>query len=114
MNNVELRAIIETLGLGREDLEYIFDVGRATPGRWISGDSPVPPGVAKELTEIIEQTRDLEDQLKAQAPGPIVTYLSNDDFWAAHPDANPLPARWHRQAAGRVHTTTGIPLNTTP
>ncbi|MFJ7418007.1 helix-turn-helix domain-containing protein [Streptomyces uncialis] len=105
MTDAEFRVVREFLGLTPEWLAGHLDVSARTVRHWEAGKYPVPDGVrlALEALErctgefiggVVDKLMDLPD------PG-VITYRTDAEYHAAHPDV-PFPAAWHRAAVARI------------
>lgn len=105
MTAAKFRCLREWLGLTTAWLADRLDVAERSVQRWDSGDSPVPAGVADSLLTLSEQTYDVlngvVDQLLDVAEPTIITYRSDADYRAHHPEVD-WPASWHRALCARV------------
>lgn len=105
MTDAEFRVVREYLGLPQDWLAAHLQVTERTVRRWEAGTSLIPDGVRLELEDIEARTGEFISRVIdsiMDVPDPvIVTYRSDDDYRAAHPD-QPWPASWHRAVVARV------------
>lgn len=105
MTAAELRVVREFLGLTPEWLAEHLNVTGRTVRHWERSKYHIPDGVRLEIEDleyrtgtfvsgVIEQLMDLPDPA-------VVTYRSDAEYHAAHPDV-PFPASWHRAVVARV------------
>lgn len=105
MTDAELKVVREYLGLTGDWLADHLGVSSRTVRHWEQGKFAIPDGVRLEMedleartgafvTGIIDKLLDLPD------PG-VVTYRTDEEYHAAHPDV-PFPASWHRAVVARV------------
>ncbi|MDQ0363379.1 Aca2/YdiL-like domain-containing protein [Catenuloplanes indicus] len=95
------------LGLTGDQLAAIVAVTGRTIRAWEAGRDPIPAGAATEIERLRERTREAITALTVDLADhdgdpTIAVYRGDDEFWAAHPDAKPLPAAWHQMVAARV------------
>lgn len=105
MTGAELRCILHSLGLARDQVARLWDVPARTVDRWLYGQRDAPPGIVREVREW--QLR-ADDELAAMLadidrdPGHIVvTYRDDDGYMAAHP-GDRMPSAWHRAIVARA------------
>lgn len=105
MSAAEFRCLREWLGLTTLWVADHLDVAERTVHRWEAGASRVPAGVSDEMLRLSEVTYDVlngaVDQLMdAPEPG-IITYRTDEDYRAHHPEQD-WPASWHRALCARI------------
>lgn len=105
MTDAEFKVVREFLGLTGDWLAAHLSVSPRTVRHWEQGKYPIPDGVRLAIEDLevqtgafvtgcIEQLQDLPD------PG-VVTYRSDEEYHAAHPEIA-FPASWHRAAVARI------------
>lgn len=106
MTGAALRTYRRGLGLTADQLAAIVAVTGRTIRSWEAGRDPIPAGTAVEVEQLLARTRAAVTAMVADLAGQneptIVVYRGDDDYWAAHPDAKPLPAAWHQVIAARA------------
>jgi DNA-binding transcriptional regulator YiaG len=105
MTDAEFRVVRDWLGLTGDWLANHLGVSSRTVRHWEQGKYPVPDGVRLELESLEAQTGKFVsaviDQLKdVPAPG-VLTYRTDAEYQAAHPEV-PFPASWHRAVVARI------------
>ena len=105
MTDAELRVVREFLGLTPEWLADHLGVSPRTVRHWEQGKYAIPDGVRLEVEDLERRTGEfvsgiIEKLLEVPEPG-IVTYRSDDDYHAAHPEIE-FPASWHRAVVARI------------
>jgi transcriptional regulator with XRE-family HTH domain len=107
---MEVRCRRRALGLNQEELADVLGVKQTTVSRWESGGQ-VPPGVVDELDDLADDLERLEaayvtwaEAAARQTGEPVVLLVavSDEGFWAAHPDSDGLPVAVQQVAAGRA------------
>lgn len=105
MTAAELRVVREFLGLTPEWLgEYLKVTGR-TVRHWERSKYDIPDGVRLEIEDLEHRTgtfvSGLIEQLMDLPDPAVVTYRTDAEYHAAHPDV-PFPVSWHRAVVARV------------
>lgn len=105
MTDAEFRVVREYLGLTGDWLADHLGVSSRTVRHWEQGKYPVPDGVRLELEDLEARTAQFVVGAAAQlldmpAPG-VITYRTDTDYHAAHPEIE-FPAAWHRAAVARI------------
>ena len=102
VNPAEIRCRRERLGLTAEGLAQVLGIDERNVRRWEQGTQ----GISERSVELLNQLEDryaaLVDDLSAGNRDPVVTFATDDELWAAHPELRPLPARVHRVAAAET------------
>lgn len=105
MTDAELRVVREYLGLTPEWLASHLGVSGRTVRHWEQGKYPIPDGVRLEIEHLEAQTGEVVsaaiDQLMDLPDPAVVTYRSDEEYHAAHPEIR-FPASWHRAVIARV------------
>ncbi|MGW0984259.1 helix-turn-helix domain-containing protein [Streptomyces xiamenensis] len=105
MSDAEFRVVREHLGLTGDWLAAHLGVSSRTVRHWEQGKFPVPDGVRLEMKDLEERTAGfvsgIIDQLMDLPDPGVLTYRSDADYHAAHPEM-PWPASWHRAVIARV------------
>jgi len=106
MTPAELRVVREWLGLTGEALGALIGVQDRTVRRWEAGQDRVPEGARLDIERLEDMAAAavgaVVDQLADAREVRMLTYRTNDDFWAHRPELAPHPASWHRAIAARV------------
>lgn len=106
MTAAEFRTIREWLGLTGDALAAWLGVNPRSVRRWEQGEQPIPDGVRLNIEQLEAHTAEQVGVAVAQlmdAPEPTVRVYHDDaEFWAAHPEARPLTAQWHRRVIARA------------
>ena len=110
--SIEWRARREALGLPQDVYARLVGVSQDVVSKWEHGRrSPRDPvGVHMRMAELEDVMEDLIAQIVADGlvyggdPVELVTYASDEDWWAASPGARRagLPAQLHRVATARA------------
>ncbi|MFE4867752.1 helix-turn-helix domain-containing protein [Streptomyces sp. NPDC056682] len=105
MTDAEFKVIREYLGLTGDWLADHLGVAPRTVRNWEQGKYAIPDGVRLEMEDLEARTgefiaRVAEKLLDLPEPG-VVTYRTDEDYHAAHPDQL-WPASWHRAVIARV------------
>lgn len=105
MTDAEFRVVREFLGLTGDWLAAHLGVSGRTVRHWEQGKYPIPDGVRLELEDLERRTAEFIDQIIPQLldmpePG-VITYRSDEEYHAAHPEV-PFPAAWHRAVVARI------------
>ena len=105
MTPAELRVARERLGLTGDAIAELLDVDPRTCRRWEAGTGPIPTGVERQIAEWESEAVQLsaEFAMRGQSEGVLVTYKTDENFWAHEPDRPPYPASWHRAIVGRLN-----------
>lgn len=105
MTDAEMRVIRESLGLTPEWLAAYLDVAARTVRHWEQGKYAIPDGVRLIVEGLEVQTGAFVGSTVVQlmdVPDPaVVTYRSDAEYHAAHPEVE-FPASWHRAVLARV------------
>lgn len=105
MTSAEFRVVREFLGLTGDWLAARLKVTPRTVRLWEQGKHPIPDGIRVEIEDLEARTGEfvtaLIDKLLDMPDPVVVTYRSDDQYHAAHPDM-PFPASWHRAVVARV------------
>lgn len=114
MTAAELRVVREWLGLTTRWLAEHLGVAERTVHRWEHGHSVIPDGVCAEMQRLEAVSAELVTAAVATCEDmrdpAILTYRSDDDYRAHHPE-QPWPASWHRALAARVaHEVPGLTI----
>lgn len=106
MTAAEFRTVREWLGLTGDALAAWLGVNPRSARRWEQGEQPIPDGVRLNIEELEAHTAKNVTAAVSQlmdAPEPTaVVYRDDETFWAAHPEARPLTAQWHRRVIARA------------
>lgn len=114
--SIEWRARREALGLPQDVFARLVGVSQDIVSKWEHGRrSPRDPvGVHMRLAELEDVMEDLIAELVADVtvggdPVELVTYATDEDWWAASPGAERagLPAQLHRVATARAAVELG-------
>lgn len=105
MSPAEFRVVREFLGFSVEAMAAYLDVSDRTVRYWESGKYAIPDGVRLAVEDLEERTGvfvgGVVDQLMDLPEPTVLTYRSDREYRAAHPEAG-LPAAWHRAVIARV------------
>lgn len=105
MTDAEFKVVREFLGLTGEWLAGHLGVASRTVRHWEEGKYPIPDGVRTLIESLEVRTGAFVGQSVVglmDVPDPaVVTYRTNAEYKAAHPDAE-FPASWHRAVIARV------------
>ena len=105
MTDAEFKVVREFLGLTGEWLAGHLGVASRTVRHWEEGKYPIPDGVRTLIESLEVRTGAFVGQSVVglmDVPDPaVVTYRTNAEYEAAHPDAE-FPASWHRAVVARV------------
>ena len=107
MTPAEFRVFREYLGLTGDWLAEHLGVSARTVRHWEQGKYPIPDGVRLEIEDLEDRTQRFIDALVEKISGVdaedrvVVTYRSDDECRAAHPDIE-FPAAWHRAVVARI------------
>ena len=106
MNGATFRCLRELMGLTTGWCATFFDVAERTIHRWEHEHSRIPDGVADAMRALAKHTEVALDELVFEvarmAEPLVVTYRTDADFAAAHPDEVTYPASWNRALVGRL------------
>lgn len=105
MTPAELRVTREMLGLTVTALALLLPIDERTIRRWESGRFAIAPQWADRIAAMAADARQAVGDTITEGPAELVTYATDAEFWAAHPDRRPLPAAWHRAVIGRAAET---------
>ncbi len=105
MTRAELRVVREFLGLSQCALGAVLSVSDRTVRHWEEGKYAIPERVRGEIEDLEAMTgrfigRAVE-RLNTMADPAVVTYATDAEYWAAHPQVT-LPASWHRAVIART------------
>lgn len=105
MSPAEFRVVREFLGLTPEWLAEHLNVSTRTVRHWEAGKYAIPDGVRLEVEDLERRTGEfvsgcIEKLIDLPDPG-IITYRSDEEYQAAHPEI-PFPASWHRRCVARI------------
>jgi transcriptional regulator with XRE-family HTH domain len=105
MTPAELKVIREFLGLSGAALAAYLKVSGRTVRHWEEGKYPIPDGARLAIEDLEAQTGEfvsssIEQLMDLPDPG-VVTYRTDKEYHAAHPDV-PYPASWHRAVIARI------------
>lgn len=105
MTDAELRVVREFLGVTPEWLGAHLGVSARTVRHWEAGRYDIPDGVRLELEDLERRTAEfiggIVPQLMDQPDPGVVTYRTDAEYHAAHPEI-PFPASWHRAVVARI------------
>lgn len=105
MTDAEFKVVREYLGLTGDWLAQHLGVSPRTVRHWEQGKYAIPDGVRLEMEDLERRTGEFVSGCIAQlmdVPDPgVVTYRTDEEYRAAHPDV-PFPASWHRAAVARI------------
>lgn len=105
MTDAELKVVREFLGLTPEWLAAHLDVSPRTVRHWEAGKYAIPDGVRLAVEDLEQRTGEFIGGVVRQLmdlPDPgVVTYRTDEEYHAAHPDI-PFPASWHRAVIARI------------
>lgn len=105
MTDAEFKVVREYLGLTGDWLAAHLGVSPRTVRHWEQGKYAIPDGVRLALEELEQHTAEAVGQAVEQLmdlPDPgVITYRSDEEYHAAHPEAQ-WPASWHRAVIARV------------
>lgn len=106
MTDAEFRVVREFLGLTGDWLADHLGVSGRTVRHWEQGKYPIPDGVRLEIERLESLTGEfvgacVEKFADMPPASVVVTYRSDAEYRAAHPDGA-FPASWHRAAVARV------------
>lgn len=105
MTPAEFRVIREFLGLSGPWLASHLGVSDRTIRHWEAGRYPIPDGVRIVVEQIeADAGRAVSTGIDAlmDVPDPaILTYGSDEEYHAAHPEIT-YPASWHRAVVARI------------
>jgi hypothetical protein len=105
MTPAEFRVIREFLGLSGPWLASHLGVSDRTIRHWEAGRYPIPDGVRIVVEQIEDDAgRAVSTGIDAlmDVPDPaILTYGSDEEYHAAHPEIT-YPASWHRAVIARI------------
>jgi hypothetical protein len=105
MTEAEFRVIREFLGVSGDWIAQHLGVSPRTVRHWEAGRYRIPDGVRVEVERMERETADIVAAGIAQLmdhPSPsVVTYRSDAEYHAAHPEAG-WPAAWHRAVVARI------------
>lgn len=108
MNPLEMRARREALGLSQQAFGRLLGVEQASISRWEDGTraprdwASIDALLIKLEDQCEELTQDLLDMLDENDAPVVALYARDEDFWAACPERNGLPAAVHRVATARA------------
>lgn len=88
MTPVDLRCILDWLGLDNQAAAAVLGVGEKTIREWTNGRRPIPPGLSGELVELADVTEQAVDDMSGRE-------LLPDQY-----DTPVLSARWWRHVRG--------------
>lgn len=113
MTPAELHVIREFLGLDLDDLARILSINERTARRWQNGTTPIPDRIREEIEAIEAVATHLIDlgitALNDARDPTALVYRTDAEYWAAHPDGHPYPARFHRAVVARIaHEVPGL------
>ena len=100
-----LACVAAACGMGFNQIQKWFDVGRKRVQTWIAGTGAVPAGVVAEMREITTRARAHVEEIAAgiDADDPIVWVCATEEqmetHWPAHAD---LPLTTHQVCAARA------------
>ena len=105
MTDAEFKVVREYLGLTGDWLAQHLGVSSRTVRHWEQGKYAIPDGVRLEMEGLERRTGEfvsgcIQQLMDAPDPG-VVTYRSDEEYHAAHPDV-PFPASWHRAVIARI------------
>lgn len=105
MSDAEFRVVREYLGLTPEWVAEHLAVSARTVRHWEAGKYAIPDGVREEMEKLEADTtltiNDVVARLLDLPEAGIVTYRSDAEFHAVHPEVT-FPASWHRAVVARV------------
>lgn len=102
MNPAEIRCRRERLGLTAEGLAQVLGIDERNVRRWEQGTQGISERSVELLAQLEDRYAQLVDELGRERRDPMVTFATDDELWAAHPELRPLPARVHRVAAAEA------------
>lgn len=105
MTPAEFKVVREFLGLSCDWLAAYLNVSPRTVRHWEQGKYHIPDGVRLAVEELEQRTATVVsgtvDRIMDVPDPVVVTYRTDADYHAAHPD-NDFPASWHRAVVARV------------
>ncbi|MEU9611850.1 DUF1870 family protein [Streptomyces sp. NPDC048209] len=105
MTDAEFRVIRDWLGLTGDWLAGHLGVSDRTVRHWEQGKFSIPDGVWEEVERLEADTAltvaNAVGQLMDMPEPGIITYRTDAEFRAAHPEVS-FPASWHRQVVARI------------
>lgn len=105
MTDAEFRVAREFLGLTGDWLAGHLGVSPRTVRHWEQGKYAIPDGVRLEMEDLERRTGEFVsaviDKLMDVPEPTVVTYRTDEEYHAAHPEV-PFPAAWHRAVVARV------------
>lgn len=105
MTPAEFRVVREWLGFPVEWLAAHLGVSARTIRYWEAGKHPIPDSVRLEIERLEAYTGEFVGRVVdalLDVPDPVVvTYRSDADYHAAHPEIG-FPASWHRRVIARA------------
>lgn len=105
MTPAELRVVREYLGLSGDWLARHLAVNPRNLRAWEQGEKQIPDRIRLEMEDLERRTGQFVSGVihkLMDLPAPtVVTYRSDAEYHAAHPDV-PFPASWHRAVVARV------------
>lgn len=105
MTPAELKVVREFLGFSLQALADHLKVDIRTVKHWEQGKYKIPDGVRLEIEDLEQRTEAwigaLVEKLLDLPEPRVVTYRTDEEMHAAHPDV-PFPASWHRAAIARL------------
>lgn len=105
MTDAEFKVVREFLGLTGDWLAAHLGVSGRTVRHWEQGKFPIPDGVRLAVEDLEARTGEFVGGLVAKLldlpVDGVVTYRTDEEYHAAHPDSD-FPASWHRAVIARV------------
>lgn len=105
MTPAEFKVVREFLGLSGDWLAAYLNVSPRIVRYWEQGKYRIPDGVRLAVEELEQRTATvvsgMVDMIMGVPDPVVVTYRTDADYHAAHPD-NGFPASWHRAVVARV------------
>lgn len=105
MTDAEFKVVREFLGLTGDWLAAHLGVSGRTVRHWEQGKFPIPDGVRLAVEDLEARTGEFVGGLVAKLldlpVDGVVTYRTDEEYHAAHPDSK-FPASWHRAVIARV------------
>ncbi|GAX57263.1 helix-turn-helix domain-containing protein [Streptomyces olivochromogenes] len=105
MTDAEFKVVREFLGLTGDWLAAHLGVSSRTVRHWEQGKYPIPDGVRLAIEDLERRTGEfiggaVDKLMDIPDPG-LITYRSDAEYHAAHPEAD-FPASWHRAVVARI------------
>jgi DNA-binding XRE family transcriptional regulator len=105
MSDAEFRVVREFLGLTGDWLAGHLGVSPRTVRHWEQGKYAIPDGIRLAMEDLEARTGTFVtgcvEQLQDVPDPAVVTYRTDDEYHAAHPEIE-FPASWHRAVIARI------------